>query len=251
MNTENYNPNKKFNFMYVLIGLLAVGLMVAVFYIGRLTAQLGQMGENTQNSATEEIVEDINLTPIREDDHIRGDVNAKFTLIEYSDYECPYCQSFHPTAQRFVDEYSDVNWVYRNFPLKSIHPNANNAAMAAECIAQSNGGEAFWTFTDAIYDNLSPKINASFTGLEREANITVDTLIGLAGDLGFDANSLSSCIEAAETNDLVAEDISSGIDAGVNGTPGNFLYNNETGDFIPLSGAVPFEQLVDAYNNIQ
>ncbi len=77
---------------------------------------------------------DITVVPITDDDWVRGNPDAKITLIEYSDYECSFCSRFHPTAQQVIDEYpDDVNWVYRHFPLTSIHPTAVARAEAAEC----------------------------------------------------------------------------------------------------------------------
>src|SRR3989344_6312937 len=89
---------------------------------------------------------------LRDDDHVRGDRNARMLLIEYSDFECPYCKSFHPTAQQIVDEYKGrVAWVYRHFPLDSIHPKARTAAIASECVTELGGKDAFWAFADELF----------------------------------------------------------------------------------------------------
>jgi protein-disulfide isomerase len=92
------------------------------------------------------------VDPISEKDHVRGDRDAQIVLIEYSDFQCPFCSRFHPTAQQVVEEFNgQVMWVYRHFPLDSIHPVARKAAEASECVAELGGNDAFWNFVDTIF----------------------------------------------------------------------------------------------------
>jgi protein-disulfide isomerase len=98
-----------------------------------------------------EIPEDMplaeNVTPVDPaNDHIRGPKDAPYSLIEYSDFECPYCQRHWPTVQQLIADESDVNWVYRHFPL-SFHAHAQQAAIASECAAQQG---KFWEYGDVI-----------------------------------------------------------------------------------------------------
>lgn len=90
-----------------------------------------------------------------EEDHYRGSTDAEVFLIEYSDYQCPYCAQVHPTMKELSEGDLSVTWVYRHLPLTSIHPEAKPAAIAAECIAELEGEEAFWSFTDHIYEDQS------------------------------------------------------------------------------------------------
>lgn len=83
-------------------------------------------------------------------DHVAGSKNPKIYLVEYSDYQCPFCKNFHVTAQKLVDNYQELAWVYRHLPLEQLHPNAMPAALASECVAELGGNDAFWKFTDAI-----------------------------------------------------------------------------------------------------
>jgi protein-disulfide isomerase len=85
-------------------------------------------------------------------DHVRGSRSAQVFLIEYSDFQCSFCARFHPTAKQLVDEYQNVAWVYRHFPLDAIHPLARPTAEASECVAELGGNDAFWEFTDAIFE---------------------------------------------------------------------------------------------------
>lgn len=104
------------------------------------TAQLATLNQPT-----------LNVPAVNKDtDHIKGDKDASITIIEYSDMECPYCQRFHPTMQQVINDYGDkVNWVYRHFPLTSIHPNAMNLALSSECVAELEGNDKFWEFVDS------------------------------------------------------------------------------------------------------
>lgn len=89
------------------------------------------------------------LAPVTKDDHIMGASKPKVTLIEYSDFECPFCQRFHPTVKQLAAKYpNDVAVVYRHFPLESIHPNARGYAVASEC-AGAQG--KFWEFADTLF----------------------------------------------------------------------------------------------------
>ena len=85
-------------------------------------------------------------------EHIRGNKNAQLAIIEYSDYQCPFCHRVHPTEKQLVADYGDkVMWVFRHFPL-SFHPDAEPFAIGAECASEIGGNDAFWTFTDKVME---------------------------------------------------------------------------------------------------
>lgn len=89
---------------------------------------------------------------VEQDDHIFGNQDAQIILFEYSDFECPFCTRFHPTAFQIIDEYNgQVAWVYRHFPLRELHPSAQMLAEASECAFEQGGNDAFWNFTNNIY----------------------------------------------------------------------------------------------------
>ncbi len=90
------------------------------------------------------------LPAISTKDHIRGEINAPVTIVEYSDFSCPFCKQFHPSLVRALSEYDGkVRWVYRHFPLVNIHPNALSQAKAAECAGEQG---KFWEYADALFE---------------------------------------------------------------------------------------------------
>lgn len=93
-----------------------------------------------------------NIKPITSSDHIFGNPAAPLKIVEFSDLECPFCQKFHPTLKQLVNDYNgEVAWVYRHFPLESIHPSARPAAEASECVASLGGNDAFWQYLDLLF----------------------------------------------------------------------------------------------------
>ena len=93
------------------------------------------------------------LPKVSASDYVKGNRNSQVYLIEYSDYDCPFCTRFHPTAQQLVDNYKELAWVYRHFPLDQIHPGARSVSEAAECVGELGGDDAFWKFTDKVYES--------------------------------------------------------------------------------------------------
>ena len=167
-------------------------------------------------------------------DHILGSAKATISLVEYSDFECPFCKRHHPVMQKLVKDYEgDVNWVYRHFPL-AFHPNAFPAAVASECAAQAGGNEAFWAMTGLLMRNSTPVYN--FRRLARQA--------GLRG------GAFNRCLRRGDFAERVREDYEAGVEAGVQGTPMTFLVNNVTGDVYQISGAHPYETFVEAIDDM-
>lgn len=168
------------------------------------------------------------IPEVSDSDHVKGSRDAKVFLIEYSDYQCPFCKSFHPTAQQALEEYGDdLAWVLRHFPLDTLHPKARPAAEASECVASLGGNDAFWKFSDAAFEG-SPA--------------SLDDLSQLATSAGVSASAFESCVDSGKYEDRVEDDYQKGLAAGVTGTPGNFLVNQK-GEVWYIPGAVPFESL--------
>ncbi len=180
------------------------------------------------------------MHPVSADrDHIRGNPAAPVTLIEYSDFECPFCKSFHSTAKRLVDESKgQVKWVYRHFPLDNIHPvKARREAAASECAAELGGNDAFWKFADRFYE-LTPSNNKT----------DVDTVLPqIAREIGLDKEQFASCLASGKHDRRVEEDYQNALASGGRGTPWSIIVS-KSGETYPLSGAQPYaavKQLVD------
>lgn len=147
----------------------------------------------------------------------------KLTVIEYSDFQCPFCQRAVPTVQQIKDNYDNVEVVYKHFPLESIHPDAFNAAVASECVREEGGDEAFWDYHDILFEN--------------QQSLDTASLKQYASRLGLD---ISSCLDNQETAGIVRADMQEAQQRGVSGTP-SFWVHDEL-----IVGAVPYSQLSTA-----
>jgi len=147
--------------------------------------------------------------PVSDRDHAQGPSNAKVTLVEYGDYECPYCGSADPivkTLQR--DLGTQMRFVFRNFPLSEAHPYALHAAIAAEAVGV-HGEDQFWQMHDLLYRNQD--------ALEDE------DLVGYAESIGVPGAEVVSAFAGGTFAERVRADFRSGIRSGVNGTPTFFV----------------------------
>ncbi len=176
-----------------------------------------------------------NVRPVSpQRDHIYGNPNAEVSLIEYSDFECPFCKRFHSTAKEVVDSFDGrVNWVYRHFPLAFHNPGAQKQAEASECASALGGNEAFWRYADGIYERT--KSNGS--------GFPLDNLAPLANEIGLDGKKFQACLESGQYTARVKEDFIEGTQIGISGTPGNIILNNETGAVKLKPGAIPLAVL--------
>lgn len=176
-----------------------------------------------------------NMLPVSADrDHIYGEPDAVISLVEYSDFECPYCKRFHATARATVDR-SDgsLNWVYRHYPLDMHDPGATREALASECAAELGGDEAFWKYADAVFERTTSNGNG----------FPASQLVPLATEIGLNPDKFEECLESEKHRARVEEDKRNGTAIGIRGTPGNVLVNNETGEMRLIPGAVPLERL--------
>jgi protein-disulfide isomerase len=163
--------------------------------------------------------------PVTDRDHRRGPERAPVTLVEYGDFQCPFCgRAFHvlrDLEDRFA---SDVQFVYRHFPLTEIHPLALIAAEASE--AASDQGR-FWDMYDALF--------------QHQPGLQPGALVAYASELGLDVDVFSKDLTAMRHRDRIRDDFMGGVRSGVNGTPSVFingeLFNGPI-DEIPLSRAI-------------
>lgn len=151
----------------------------------------------------------------------KGPADAPVTVIEFSDFECPFCGRVVPALEEVVAHYGDkVRLVFRQFPLNSIHPNAQKAAEAALCAADQG---KFWELHDAMFAD--------------QKGLSVDKLKEKAAAIGLAADTFAACLDGGEKASIVSRDLADGGSAGVSGTPALFV----NGRF--LNGAVPYEEI--------
>ncbi len=169
-------------------------------------------------------------------DRILGSKDAPLVLIEYSDFECPYCNTVHPTLKRIVEESNGkIAWVYRHFPLESIHQNARPAAVASECVAEQLGNSGFWKFADAIFADQS-KMSAGYYAQ-------------LAVQFGADKAKFDACVASGKFTGKIDANIQEAINNGGQGTPYTVLYN-KSGQ-VGVSGALPYETFMGVIKSFQ
>lgn len=163
-------------------------------------------------------------------DHIYGNPQAEISIIEYSDFECPFCKRFHPTPKQIVEAYNGkVNWVYRHFPLSFHNPGAQKQAEASECANELGGNDAFWKYSDAIYDRTR----------SNGEGFPVANLTPLATEIGLDGELFRQCLDSGKYAARVNEDVAEGVKIGITGTPASILLHNQTGETRLKTGALP------------
>jgi len=181
------------------------------------------------------------LAPVSETDHVRyiGTMtreeilkSAKLTIIEYSDLECPFCKKFHPTMQQIIEAYpGQVVWVYRHFPLDSIHSKSRTESNASECAYEQGGDTTFWKYMDKIFE-ITPANN----GLDLTKLSTV------ASDFGLNMTKFKTCLQNDTYAQKIQSQYESGVKAGVEGTPASFITTKD-GRYAQIMGAESFESI--------
>lgn len=181
-----------------------------------------------------------------DDDPFIGSEDAPVTIIEFSDYQCPFCRKFWvetlPLIKEQYIETGKVKFVYRDFPLVSLHPMAIPSAEAAECVRDIAGNDvAYFEYHDKIFGEQNILDTGSLTGSVRSTvTYTNDDLKNWAQEIGYD---IGNCLDSGKFRGEVQKDISDAQSAGGQGTP-FFVINGN-----PLSGAYPFnafQQIIEA-----
>jgi protein-disulfide isomerase len=145
--------------------------------------------------------------PAGQDDHSMGPENAPITLVEYGDFECPHCGRAYPIVKEVQRVLGDrLRFVFRNFPISESHPHAEHAAEASEAAAAQG---KYWEMHDVLFENQDA--------------LSDRHLIAYAGDIGVDVTQFTRDLENGSYANDVAEDFSSGVRSGVNGTPTFFV----------------------------
>ena len=173
-----------------------------------------------------------NVAPITKEDHLRGNPSAPIAIIEFSDTECSYCKTFQETLQQLVADYGNqIAWVYRHFPLDSLHSKARKEAEATECAAELGGNDGFWNYIDRLYE-----VTPSNDGLD------LALLPQIAEDVGLNRTAFESCLASGKYADEVEKDYQDAVNSGGRGTPYPVVVT-ANGDYISVPGALPYEQM--------
>ncbi len=200
--------------------------------LGSMWADTAPAKEDTPaqaNDATPVAADASKFAAILKDGYIKGNKNARITIIEYSDLLCPFCKRHYnaQTIENLIKKYpNDVNMVFRQMPLPQLHPTAPIWAQGAVCVGKLAGA-------DKYYDYLAKAFAAEeFT----EANVTE-----MAVSLGVNKSKFASCLTSKETIAQVAAEVAEGNAFGINGTPGNLVVDNKNGTSTLIAGAYPTE----------
>ncbi|PWS28332.1 disulfide bond formation protein DsbA [Pedobacter yonginense] len=148
------------------------------------------------------------LKPIvSEIDHIQGNKSASIEIVEFGDYQCPYCGDAYPIVKEIEEAFGDqIQFVFRHFPLQEAHEFAFKAALAAEAAGMQG---KFWEMHDALYEN--------------QYRLANDLFDELAETLGLDLEKFTADVNSDEARDKVENDFESGVRSGVNGTPSFYV----------------------------
>ncbi|MEZ4195202.1 MAG: DsbA family protein [Candidatus Paceibacterota bacterium] len=220
----------------IVIGFGLIAL--AIYFSG--------MGSNNSNPTTGTLPpptaqkEVSKIRPVDETDYIRGNPNASILIVEYSDYDCPFCKNFHETMSRVMDDYGitgKVAWVYRQFPIAQLHPNAERISQAALCVGELGGNDAFWEFSDLVFQERN---------LNEPTNIS--KLPEYAEKVGVTKDALISCLDSGRHAKTVSDSIAEGAGAGIQGTPQSFVIVGN--QMAAIEGAQPYAVVKQTIDNL-
>ncbi|MCA9354643.1 MAG: thioredoxin domain-containing protein [Candidatus Kaiserbacteria bacterium] len=178
--------------------------------------------------------------PVDKTDYIFGNPNAPILMVEYSDYDCPFCKQYHYTMGQIMDEYGvtgQVAWVYRQFPLGDLHPNSPKISEAALCVGDLGGNAAFWKFSDLVFEERD---------IDAPTNVT--KLPEYAEAAGVDRTKYIECVQSGRMEEKVLQSIEDGYNSGARGTPYTVLIAGNQQAVI--SGAQPYDTLKGVVQNL-
>lgn len=212
---------------YLIWGAFILGIIALLWVL----AKFGTQGATVANPNAGQPIENTRLTqPISDADHIKGNKDAKVVLVEYSDFQCPACRQAMPMVQQLEKELGDkIAIVYRHFPLRQIHPNAQLAGQAAEA-AHIQG--KFWEMHDELFNTQNTWANVK--------NPT-DLFVKMAQKLKLDVEQFKRDLVFEPTKQRVDRDYNSGSASGVRGTPTFFINGQQItfpGTYAALKSAV-------------
>lgn len=237
--TEEFITFKRSHFYSVLVVLaFAVGLLLGFVIWGRgtnVTTVVAEPAADTAAAQPAGAVAEVPVTP--KPQYTRYDIptdgypslgpdDAPITIVEFSDFQCPYCRRFHAdTYQSLLDAYpGKIRFVYRNLPLTSIHPDAMPSAIASLC---ANDQNVYWDYHDKLFSSET---------------LTRETFIQYANDLNLNVDQFTACLDSGEHDDDIKQDMDFALNLGVQSTPTFFVNGLAIVGAQPLSS---FTQIID------
>jgi thiol-disulfide isomerase/thioredoxin len=191
--------NEHFSLIIIILIILVVGFLGGSLWTENQmlksdkTVEVKEQAvnlEKTDETLDESLVLE-NVPDINDTDHFLGTKNADVIMISYSDFQCPYCQRWHPTFSSLVEKYGNkITFVYRHFSLGFSY--SDKLAQASECVAEYGGEEAFWKFTDSLYEKLVDE--SIYTVENGNSIITDDSVLTIAANSGVSANHVQTCL---------------------------------------------------------
>lgn len=223
--------------------VIAGGLIAGAVLLNGGTAEIAKQKNinPTPQNPEQQVGSTDAVAKITEKDHIKGNPDAPVKIVEYSDFECPFCKQFHNTMNEVMDKYGasgDVAWVFRQFPLEQLHPvKAQAVAVASECANEQGGNDTFWKFTDRYFE------------LTLTNNRTdIDTVIPqIAKEIGLDTTAFNTCRQSGKYDEHIQSDIANAVATGGRGTPWSVVIA-PNGKTFPINGAQPraaVEQIIE------
>lgn len=210
---------------------IPIAIVIAGLLIAGALYTTKHPSSSIKNKAT---VSDAALVPpVSSSDHILGSPEASVIIVEYSDFECPYCKNFHSVLQQIVKEYGPsekVAWVYRHFPIAQLHSKAPKEAVASECAAELGGNQGFWDFANELY-HTTPSDNG----------FDLSKLPVIASSVGLDPVAFQACLDSGRHEDTVTQQYDDVIAAGGRGTPHNIIIVGD--QQAPIEGAQSLETM--------
>jgi len=212
----NTMEGSKNNTIVLAGSIILAGLLIAV---GIFVANRDVPDDKPKDDTSDTTTVMLELPAVTERDHTIGNMDASVVIVEYSDTECPFCKNFHEVLNEIMVDYKDGNelaWVYRHFPLASLHPKAATEAHATECAYEQGGEEAFWAYINRLYE-VTPSNN----------NLDLNELPKIAEYVGLDVDAFNQCQKDGNYKSLVQNSYQSALKAGGNGTPFNIFVLKE------------------------
>lgn len=196
-------------------------------------------GTDAETPSAATVLDQPTMDKLLKDTFIKGKQDARFVIFEYSDLLCPFCQRHHndKTLQKVQEKYpNDVALVLKNMPLVQLHPTAPKWAEAVECAGKLGGSDAFFAFADKGFTQ------SSFD----------DTVIStIAKEIGVNASKLTACVNNGEFKNKIDGIIEEARTLfNINGTPGNVILDRQTGKYVIINGAYPFEKFDTEVQNL-